>query len=143
MKIKIELNDVGCQKPGCKRRFSTPNRHHMRHEKRWINLWSRFPPPHWRRLGEFIPSRHILLRIKERYYQFRPQDTVRLCIFHHAEIHMIYEGIYRSAEAKFKLPWKAFGWREAIYVMRECKIHCKKWMQHPSPGVNPRRAGWK
>lgn len=143
MKIKIELNDVGCQKPGCKRRFSTPNRHHMRHEKRWINFWGMNPVPGWKWGKEVSNGGTYLAMLRARYYQFRSRDLVRLCIFHHAEIHIIYERIYRSAEAKFKLPWKAFGWREAIYVMRECKIYCKKWMQHPSPGVSPRRAGWK
>lgn len=143
MRIKLNLEDAGCQKPGCKHKLEILHRHHMRHEKRWINLWSYGPPPHWRRPGEWIPSRHILLRLRERYFQFRSRDVIRLCEWHHIEIHEAYKVIYHQAEIKFKMPWKAFGWKEAIFVMRECKKYCKEWLQRSSPGINPKSSGWR
>jgi hypothetical protein len=143
MKIKVDLTESGCQKPGCKHKFSKPNRHHLRHEKRWLNLWSYCAPPRWVWKGETKGPNTYLVRLKERYFQFRAQDTCRICEWHHAEIHEVYATIYRHAESEFNLPWKAFDWRQAIYVMRECKKYCREWLSRPSPGLSPRAAGWK
>jgi hypothetical protein len=138
VKITVDLTESGCSKPGCTHKYSLPNRHHTRHEKTWINQWDRFGPPTYK--GERDLGRSMYLRLKERYYQFRDKDVVRICEWHHAEIHDVYRAIVRQAEARFKRKRDIFTYEQAAWTMRECRKYCYEWLNKQTPGYKPERA---
>ncbi len=136
-KIRLDLSEVGCDKPGCTHWLSIPQRHHLRHEKTWINQFQRSGPPIGMDIGK---SRALVNLLRERYFAFRPQDLGRLCEWHHVEIHQIYRGVILDAQLKFGWKRMAFTWREIIWTMRQCKLAYKKWIKKKTPGLNPVRA---
>lgn len=140
-KLIVDLSESGCRKPKCKYRFDIPNRHHLRHEKTWLNLWDGIGSPRFDnedRHGD--RGRRAFLRLKERYHQFRPQDVVLICERHHAEVHDIYRSVIRLAQFKFGVPRELFTVKQAMYAMRECKKACKEWLSKQTPGYNIPRA---
>ena len=138
-KIRLDLSDSRCRKPFCKHAGKgPPNRHHLRHEKTWINLWNRLGPPPFRKKREW--GRRLFRLLKERYYQFRPQDVVVLCEWHHVEIHLIYRIIVLDAQVRFGKTKSKFSFEEALWVMRECKKACLDWLRTSSQGQNPNAA---
>lgn len=139
-KIKVSLGDSGCQKPNCAHRFSIPHRHHMRSEKQWINLWTRpgSPRPVFR--GDLGLGERFLRLLRERYYAFRPQDTVRICEWHHVEIHMEYRIIIGELSLALRKPSSMFTVEEAIRAMLHCRLACQEWIKQETPGMDPKKA---
>jgi hypothetical protein len=132
-KLKISLQGAKCAKPGCRHNFKGPlHRHHMGHEKSFINHFTKFAPP--RRSWE------TLKRLTERYEKFRPRDVVDLCAWHHAEIHEIYTDITfaLSAEAfaRYKLPWQ-LSWKTTFFMIRRYRKACREWLKKKTPGMRP------
>lgn len=132
-KIKLNLAESGCRKPGCKRRFDGPiHRHHVRNDKWFLTLWKRFGPPE--------KDRSTLRYLNARYHSFRKQDVVNLCSWHHAEIHILYEARRALLIKETRTLYGSYmhDWKAAIYLMRKFKQICREWLKEDTPGINPR-----
>lgn len=140
-KVQIDLSSSRCAKKGCKN-FSKLHRHHLRHEKHWLNVWLYSPTPTFK--GSKQQGRTAISILKLRYFQFREVDTVRLCESHHVEIHVIYSSLLRRFSLiEFKKHEAAFSVEEALHVMRVCKKACLEWLKEETPGIDPKSAGWR
>lgn len=144
-KIRVDLSESGCQKPKCPRRFAKgAQRHHKRHEKHWLNLWSRQGTPLFR--GDPSLGAKMAHRLREHYYQFRKQDTVRLCEEHHMEIHRIYLQVLAEFQLRLRKHRKFFSFEEALLAMRLCRKACDEWLKTRSPGLTKKEGrillGW-
>lgn len=145
-KVTIDVSEAGCQKKGCTHQGGGPiHRHHIRHKRYWIN---RFESKDLYFGGRGDNARMLRVdwemfvrTLKERYAKWLPRDIVRLCDYHHVEIHAIYRRINRSVidSAKNGIVTP----RDAIRAMRLCKQALREWLKKPSAGMNPRRAGWR
>jgi hypothetical protein len=132
--VKIDLTESGCRKPGCKHRFSRPNRHHKRHEKMFINHWATLPNPD-------SEIRRALNILRARYYQFRPCDTEIICEWHHVEIHKRYMGVIEWHKNLIGVRYlRNYSVRQAASLMRELKKEFQKWIKEKTPGINPAKA---
>lgn len=70
----------------------------------------------------------------ERYWKFLPQDTVRVCGRHHAEIHLAYDRIivYDNFKRGKKLDFYTF--KEAMALRRKLRAFCNDWLKMETPG---------
>lgn len=113
----------GCTKPNCGHRAAL-NRHHKAHEALWLGAWAhRGLEPKWR---AFV----------KRYYEFRPEDTVRVCLPHHAEIHSIYDEIIADDMAKTGLPLYLYSWKQGRILMQRLTNACEAWLFQETPGID-------
>lgn len=117
-------NAEGCTKPNCGHRAAL-NRHHRGHEALW-----------------FGPFAHRATEAKwqlfiERYKAFREEDIVRICIFHHAEIHSIYDKIINEDIQITGLALYLYSWRQAEALMRKLRRACAEWLKRETPGLDP------
>jgi hypothetical protein len=101
------------------------NRHHKRHQAMWLGIWS------GRRKGEDRWERFVA-----RYKAFLPEDWVRVCIRHHAEIHVIYDGIIEADKTKVGRPLSDYTWTQAEALMDKLEAACLRWLKMQSPGVD-------
>lgn len=132
--VKVDFSQsIRCAKKGCKRK-GPYHRHHLRHKKYWVN---RVTDGHLRSPEWIVFSR----RLMERYHRWLPRDLVYLCDYHHTEIHAIYTRIHH--DALWKNRGRPVTIRFAVGVMRQCKQACLAWLEKPSKGMSPRRAGWR
>lgn len=115
MSSLLDLRDVAsriCSKPQRNRR-SLARHHrgcegmwlrHFRHKKR-TKLWQAF---------------------RARYYEYRLEDCVLICIHHHREIHELYLP-WIIAAARSQGPCRGRGWTEAEELMRDLRVLCDRW----------------
>src|SRR5215204_1003733 len=115
----------GCSKPNCRLRAPL-NRHHRRHEAIWLSAWAH-------RRGE--PKYREMVA---RYWEFRSEDIVVICLNHHAEIHMTYDTIIAEDMAKTGLPLYLYSWRQAKILMDKLDTACALWLLAETPGVDSR-----
>jgi len=125
-KLTIALSGVsadGCVKPECGLR--TPlNRHHKRHEALWFNAWAhRQHEPKWQ---EFV----------KRYHEFRPEDTVVICLRHHAEIHSMYDRIIQEDRKLLGLPLYRYSWKQGTRLMDKLEAVCEEWLKQKTKGID-------
>lgn len=126
--VNLETKEVGCRKPGCKRRMEPTARHHRKCESMFIRGFAHIPSK--------CDSRRYK-RFKTRYESFNPRDVVVLCAWHHCEIHLIYDRIidaYRRREFRILTD---FTWEQADGLMAHLKDVCREWEQRDTPGRNP------
>jgi len=121
----------GCQKPGCAA-SDTLHRHHKRHEAMWLGIWS------GRRRTEAKWKAFV-----NRYYSFLPEDCVILCANHHAEIHVIYDGILLRDRERAGKPFSKYTWPQAETLMLKFEAACDSWMRKATPGVSSTAYGRK
>jgi len=126
-KIKISTKDIGCKKPGCRRRLKRTHRHHKAHEKLFINIWAG------------IKRGKTYVDLVNRYLEFRPMDTVPICDQHHAEIHHIYREVIYVHQVKLRIPLVAFSWKQARDLMKAMRDECNKWLKEDTPGMSPKK----
>lgn len=126
MTIRVSLANVtsgGCRKPNCGHRAPL-NRHHKAHEALWLGAWAhRGSEPKWK---AFV----------KRYYEYREEDTVRICLPHHAEIHSIYDAIIADDIAQTGLRLYLYSWKQARILMRRLTDACDQWLVTETPGVD-------
>lgn len=125
MKLGISLSDVdaGCSKPECGHRAPC-NRHHKSHEALWLGAWAhRGVEPKW-------------IAFVERYYEFREEDCVKICLPHHAEIHALYDEIIADDVARTGIPLYLYSWKQGEILMTRLRTACDLWLQSPSPGLD-------
>lgn len=113
----------GCAKPGCTLRAPI-NRHHKAHEALWFGAWARrADEPQWR---AFV----------KRYYEYREEDTARICLPHHAEIHSIYDAIIADDMARTGLPLYLYSWKQGKILMERLREACDAWLLLETPGID-------
>lgn len=118
---------MACSKPGCARTRKL-QRHHYKHEAMFLGVWSGVRRKE-RRWQEFVA----------RYYQFLPQDVVRICDSHHAEIHAIYDQIIAEDLARTGQRLEQYTWAQAERLMNKLKAACKEWLKKKTPGISSTR----
>lgn len=117
----------GCSKPNCG--LAAPiNRHHKKHEALWLHVWAHRAAEHEPQYKEFI----------KRYHEYREEDIVRICMDHHAEIHMIYDLIIAKDTADTGIPLYLYSWKQARILMQKLENACLIWLQQESPGIDSR-----
>ncbi len=127
--INLEIKEVGCRKPGCKRRMEATARHHRRCETMFIRGFGK------------DSKRAKTKRYKglvQRYASFNPRDIEVLCNYHHCEIHLIYDELIRRDKAKHrKGSFIDYTWAQASALMSKLGRECYEWMKQETPGRNP------
>lgn len=93
----------------------------------WIGIWIGL------RKGE--PEFDALV---QRYWQFRLEDIVHVCEWHHAEAHKLYDGIIQEFKRRLAKPLYKASWQEAEELMRLLEDACEQWLTQETPGYNPR-----
>ena len=127
--IKLEVKEVGCRKPGCRRRMESTARHHRKCETMFIRAYAKHP-------DKAKTKRYKAMC--ERYESFDPRDVEILCAFHHCEIHLIYDDmIFRDKEKRRKTSFIDYTWSQANAVMSKLSKECYEWMKRETPGRNP------
>lgn len=124
VEIRVKMDEIGCRKPGCKRRLSIPHRHHRKCETLFFRAWLG-KRPKWVRA------------LQQRYEKFLPEDTVILCSWHHAEIHMIYDDIIKKDMQRTRKPIYRYSKKQMERLMKQLEDECLDWEQDRSPGVDP------
>ncbi len=128
-KINLSLEEVGCRKPNCKYRLEITSRHHRRCESMFIRAFGKIMPIK-------VTKRYI--KLVDRYDSFDPRDWVRLCAWHHCEIHLIYDNlIHRDKLKRRKLSLVDYTWDEAKALMSKLKKICREWEDRDTPGKDP------
>lgn len=114
----------GCRKPSCTHRAPI-NRHHRAHEALWLTSWAhRHKEP---KFQEFV----------RRYYEFREEDIVRICMPHHAEIHSIYERIVEEDRLRTGRPLYMYSWAQMRRLSIALRDACARWLLEETPGIDP------
>lgn len=131
MKFDPHLNSVRatCTKPTCAGTFL--HRHHIKHEALWL----------WLREAD---NRHkdwtdeLVKDMNMRYHEFRKEDIVVVCSWHHAEIHMLYINILENNQRRKCYKALAdYSFKEAQTLMRHFEKACQKWLTKVTPGIDP------
>jgi hypothetical protein len=134
MHYEPELNKLttSCKKPSCERTFL--HRHHVRNESLWIALAPVLAyRPKW--MGW---SAELLLEMQKRYKEFRPEDVVHICSWHHAEIHLLYDlEIEKNQRAKKYKPLAAYTYKQARRLSDEFEKVFNVWIKKITPGADP------
>ena len=123
--VKLKTGEVGCRKPGCTHRLELTHRHHRRCETLFVTAFQ----------DTKISKRYTDLC--SRYEKFDERDTVRICAWHHAEIHILYDGIILDFKIKINKVLHDFTWEEADFLMRSLRKACYAWESEITPGINP------
>lgn len=118
----------GCPKPNCSTGSDTLERHHRRHEAMWLAVWRS------KRKGE-----QRFIRFVGRYKRFDPRDVTRICDWHHAEIHSIYDEIIQADMRMRSKRLQDYSWDEANELMSKLERRFWTWLGEPSPGLSPRK----
>lgn len=72
----------------------------------------------------------------KRYYEYREEDTVRICLPHHAEIHSIYDEIIAEDMAIVGLPLYLYSWKQGRLLMQKLRDTCNIWLRQKTPGID-------
>lgn len=130
--IRIRTKDTGCRKPKCEHKLSITHRHHRRFQSLFIQAFTA--------IGKKGKKLKTLTR---RYEAFRSEDVVRLCAWHHCEIHQNYKSaIYKFLKKTKKKYVFDLNWKEAFDLMKELEEYCLEWEKEETPGVNPAVCGF-
>lgn len=125
--IKVDASEVGCRKPGCKRKLAIPQRHHRAYHTLFIRAF------------RDRANTKKYKRLVKRYNAFVEADVVRLCAWHHCEIHNEYgEVIRRFVRQARRLHLMLLSWKEAEQLMLELTQYCLEWEKRETPGCNPK-----
>lgn len=91
----------------------------------WLGIWAsrRRGEPRWE-------------KFKTRYYEYREEDCVLICVSHHAEIHAIYDRIIQEDLTKVGKPLWKYSWIEAEKLMDKLEMACRQWERMRTPGIN-------
>lgn len=122
----VDTSTGECAKPNCSTGSHTLHRHHRRHEAMWLGVWAS------RRRGEKKFAEFVA-----RYHAFHPDDWVRVCDRHHAEIHLIYDGIIRRDRHITLRPLSQYSWAQAEKLMGKLEGICLEWLTKETPGEDP------
>lgn len=128
-RIRIKTDEVGCRKPGCKRKLSRPVRHHRAMQSLFINAY--------RKAGKRKTGSEMYRKLQQRYNEFRDEDCVLLCEHHHCEIHLRYDQIILDDQADRGRPLRKYTWPQAKSLMKKLEAECLDWEQETTPGVDP------
>lgn len=113
---------IHCQKPKCRTKDFVLHRHHMGHEHMFVSQF----------VHRFSEKRYV--EFVKRYYEYREEDTVKICSCHHREIHEIYDEIIAAYCRKRRKALADFNWTEARELMSLLVARCKKWMKQRTKG---------
>lgn len=128
-KVRIKTDEVGCRKPGCKRKLSRPVRHHRAMQSLFINAY--------RKAGKKKTGSVMYKQLRKRYEEFRDGDCVLLCEHHHCEIHLRYDQIILDDQADRRRPLRKYTWPQAKSLMKKLEAECLEWEEETTPGVDP------
>ena len=128
-RINLKTSEVGCRKPGCKRRMEATARHHRRCETMFVRAYAKHP--------EKVKTKRYKALCK-RYESFDPRDIEVLCNYHHCEIHLIYDDLVMEDKRKRrKTSFIDYTWAQANAVMSKLSKACYAWMKEETPGRDP------
>ncbi|KKK51413.1 hypothetical protein LCGC14_3115190, partial [marine sediment metagenome] len=127
--ITVNISDVGCTKPKCAHRLEVTHRHHRRQETLFINAY------HLR--GPKKTKDDKYWRLCNTYEEFRPEDTVIICPWHHCEIHLLYDQTIHDDQRMRCKRLRDYTWPQAYSLMNKLRQLCLDWETEPSPGVDP------
>lgn len=128
-KISVDISEAGCRKPKCKHRMTATHRHHKAHEWQFVRFWA---------ISHKWMSEQRVRDFVCRYFEFRPEDVEKICAWHHAEVHMLYDKII----AKFTIGLKKYHtseltWDEAHQLMDLLRKEFEEWIKKETKGVSP------
>lgn len=127
-RINLEMKDVGCRKPNCKRRMEPTSRHHRRNESLFINAFA----------SDHAKRRNIRYKkLVERYDSFDEGDIIRICNWHHCEIHLLYDEVINTDRQLQQRTMPDYTWHQADLLMRALRKLCYKWEKENTPGRSP------
>lgn len=115
-----------CVKPHCRTGSTSHNRHHKQHQYMFVSCFVQT------RKGQALYEAFV-----DRYYTFLNEDTVDLCIPHHAEIHLLYDAIIRKDLKKVNKPLRTYSWKQAEALMEKLATACENWLKKETPGADP------
>ena len=127
--ITIKTDAIGCTKPSCKRRLLITHRHHRRQETLFINAY--------RLRGPKKTKDDRYQRLLQIYNEFRKQDTVIVCPWHHCEIHLLYDQEIHDDQRMRRKRLRDYTWPQANSLMNKLRQLCLDWETETSPGVDP------
>lgn len=78
-------------------------------------------------------------RFRLRYYEFRQEDVVEICNWHHEEAHVIYLSHINAMISEINKPLREWSWIQADELMRRLRSVCASWLTIETPGITPRR----
>jgi hypothetical protein len=76
-------------------------------------------------------------QLMQRYEEFRPEDIIVICEWHHREIHELYWLIVMKHMKRLKLTPRDFSWKQADILMRDLAKCCDRWLKVVTPGSPP------
>lgn len=122
-----------CTKPQCDRHMLA--RHHVKMSSLWLSLGSQLvrQPKSQGWTAQKIIEMHL------RYHAFLPQDVVKICNWHHGEIHLLYDiEIDHCLAEKEQKPLNKWSTEEAEWLMDRFQAVFDNWIQKVTPGVDPK-----
>lgn len=122
------MKDVGCRKPRCKRRMEPTSRHHRRNESLFINAFASEP-------GKKRTKWYK--KLVERYESFDERDIIRICNWHHCEVHLLYDEVINTDRQLQQKTMPEYHWQQAGVLMRALRKLCYEWEKEETPGRNP------
>lgn len=76
-------------------------------------------------------------QFKKLYEAFRPRDVVKICDWHHREIHERYSVIVNAHKARLRKRLRSYSWKEAEALMKLLEQECDRWLKLQTPGSPP------
>lgn len=70
-----------------------------------------------------------------RYEMFHPEDVVKICEDHHAEIHKLYMPIIRRYLRRARKSVEELSWGEVDDLRRELIDYCDRWLKRETRGA--------
>jgi len=124
--LRDSVANLGCSKPGCatgSRRF---HRHHRANERFFLR---QAQPQHG--------GKAWYKAMQARYDEFREDDIVLLCDWHHEEVHQLYyKRLDRWLSRHGEMFWK-WSRPQILEAMNDLRQLCRNWERKPTPGCKP------
>lgn len=74
--------------------------------------------------------------LKNRYNEFRATDCVRICTWHHEEIHVLYMPTIKQYVQWYGHP-KEWSWEQINALIAHLRKKCDEWVLVQTPGMQP------
>ena len=114
-----------CAKPNCSTGNMVLHRHHKGCEAMFV-----------RHLRDARGGQLRYRAFVERYNLFHPNDVVKICEDHHAEIHKLYLPIIRRFLKARRRPIAELTWAEVDELRTELIGYCDRWLKRETRGAS-------
>jgi hypothetical protein len=114
-----------CAKPNCSTGNVVLHRHHKGCEAMFV-----------RHLRETRGGQLRYRAFVQRYFMFHPEDVVKICEDHHAEIHKLYMPIIRRYLRRVRKGINDLSWDEVDALRSELIEYCDRWLTRETRGAS-------